>query len=208
MDTASTAHTTPTTRRGTESLKPILLQKAFELLDQTGPDGVTIRAVARAAGVSHAAPANHFADRRHLLTEMASAIFDQYLAHVADYPGSCRVRAYLGALVGYAIAFPSRYELLWRRDLVDWEISEFRSQCNRAYADYVDAVQAATAGTGHPDRDIETLATAAWSMAHGYADLRATGIFEPRTDALTGQARLDAMLDLVLSPQARSSGAG
>lgn len=195
-----TAHTAPTTRRSTESLRPILLRKAFELLDQTGPDGVTIRAVARAAGVSHAAPANHFADRRQLLTEMASAIFRQYLARVADYPGPCRARAYLGALVGYAIAFPGRYELLWRTDLVAWDNPVFRDDLNRTYADYVEALRMASANGADPPRDIETLATAAWSMAHGYAELRSTGIFEPRTDAATGQARLDAMLDLVLGP--------
>ena len=191
-----------------DSLKSVLLDKAFDLLDQNGPDGVTIRAVARAAGVSHAAPANHFPDRRQLLTEMATAIFRQYLERVDDYPGPCRARAYLGALVAYAIAFPGRYELLWRTDLVAWDSPVFRADLNRTYADYVEALRTSPASSAHPGRDIETLATAAWSMAHGYAELRSTGIFEPRTDAATGQTRLDAMLDLMLGPQARSSETG
>lgn len=174
------------------------MEQAFVLLDREGPDGVTIRAVARAAGVSHAAPANHFADRRHLLTELASAAFRQYLLCVDSCPAPDRARAYVAALIDFALAFPGRYQLIWRKDLIDWENPAFLEQMERAYADFLSELGSARVHSGAGRPDIETLATAAWSMAHGYAVLRSTGIFDNRADAVTGQPRVEALLDLLL----------
>ena len=195
----------PRTRTTSSPLKSRLIEQAFLLLDREGPDGVTIRAVARAAGVSHAAPANHFADRRQLLTEMASRIFRQYLDMVTtrgSVSGASRARAYLTALTDYGLSFPGRYQLLWRKDLVDWQNPAFLDQLNRAYDDFLQALAAGSPRVAARDRDIETLGTAAWAMAHGYAVLRSTGIFEPRSDAFTGKPRMEAMLDLLLGPDA------
>lgn len=187
------------------SLRTTLIEQGFLLLDREGPDGVTIRAVARAAGVSHAAPANHFSDRRHLLTELASIAFGQYLERVDAYPGTDRARAFVAALIDFALAFPGRYELIWRKDLIDWEGPVFLEQMNRAYADFLAALGVAHSYKGDEKPDIETLATAAWSMAHGYAVLRSTGIFDHRTDAVTGKPRAEAILDLLLGKTQRDA---
>jgi len=185
-------------RKAAQPLKAVLLDKAFILLDQGGPDSVTIRAVARAAGVSHAAPANHFVDRKQLLTELAGAVFRQFLDRVQGQPADNRARAYLAELADFALAFPGRYELLWRRDLVDWENPAFLAPLNAAYADFLAALGASSSPAKGRQQDLETLATAAWSMVHGYAVLRSTGVFEPRHDSRTGKPRMDAMLDLLL----------
>ncbi|NJS13863.1 MAG: TetR/AcrR family transcriptional regulator [Sphingopyxis sp.] len=182
-------------------MKVKLLTEAFILLDKEGPEGVTIRAVARAAGVSHAAPANHFADLKHLLTEMAQQIFDAYLATVDAYPvqdAKDRARAYLIGLYDYAILHPARYDLLWRKDLVDWENPSFYRKLEEAYRDFLGVLDSATKQSGSGVSDVETLGTAAWSMIHGFVVMRSTGIFESRTDAVTGKPRVDAMLDLLL----------
>lgn len=185
-------------REGAVALKPVLIDSAMALLDHEGAEAVTIRAVARDAGVSHGAPANHFADRRELLTAVASTIFSDYLNRVAAHPASDRARAYLSELISYALAYPGRYELLWRRDLVDWNCPQFIEPLNLAYEDFLRALGEIDGGRGEVAKDIETLATAAWSMAHGYAVLRSTGIFESRTDAVTGKLRTEAILDLLL----------
>lgn len=186
-------------------LKETLLAQAFLLLDQKGPDGVTIRAVARAAGVSHAAPANHFADLKQLLTEMAWQIFEAYLAKVDACPAEDakdRARAYLIGLYDYAQLHPARYELLWRRDLVDWENPAFFHKLEEAYRGFLTALNLAIEPSGPGVSDVETLGTAAWSMIHGFTVMRSTGIFEERTDAVTGKPRVEAMLDLLLGAQA------
>lgn len=191
-------HQTDRTAAPPTSLRATLIEQGFVLLDREGPDGVTIRAVARAAGVSHAAPANHFPDRKHLMTELASVAFGQYLERVDAEPGPDRARAYVAALIDYALAFPGRYQLIWRKDLIDWESPAFLEQMDRAYADFLTALALTRARPGDDRPDIETLATAAWSMAHGYAVLRSTGIFDHRTDAVTGKPRAEAILDLLL----------
>ena len=56
-------------------LKRSLIDVAISLLDQHGIPGVTIRAVARGAGVSHSAPVNHYKDRRALLTAITQVQF-------------------------------------------------------------------------------------------------------------------------------------
>ncbi|UYV16589.1 TetR/AcrR family transcriptional regulator [Porphyrobacter sp. ULC335] len=191
-------HLAPQARQ--TSLKDSLLQNALAILDEAGPDGVTIRAVARASGVSHAAPANHFRDRRDLLTELATAIFGQYLAeverqHVMHHD---RASAYLTSLFNFSQVYPWRYSLLWRKDLIDWEDAKLLTVCEKAYKDFLGALSSRKTSSAPDVTDIETLGTALWSMVHGYSDLRATGFFEARTDSVTGQPRLVAMLRLLL----------
>ena len=51
-------------------LKAALLAAAEAILERDGIQALTLRAAARAAGVSHAAPANHFGDLTGLLSEL------------------------------------------------------------------------------------------------------------------------------------------
>src|SRR4029453_17263435 len=56
-------------------LRVALLDAAAAVIDESGPAAVTLRDLARRVGVSHAAPAHHFADRAGLLTALATAGF-------------------------------------------------------------------------------------------------------------------------------------
>lgn len=194
MNRSNTSHPSRSSMRDT------LLGNALAILDEAGPDGVTIRAVARASGVSHAAPVNHFADRRALLTALATMIFSQYLAEVERQHTvqSDRARAYLTALYTFSQAHPWRYSILWRRDLIDWENPRFRDACEDAYQDFLQALASRRSNGASAEIDIETLGTALWSLVHGYSELRATGFFEARNDVVTGHPRLVAMLALLL----------
>ena len=53
-------------------LKAVILAEAATLVAERGADGISLRELARAAGVSHAAPAHHFTDRRGLFTALAA----------------------------------------------------------------------------------------------------------------------------------------
>src|SRR2546427_588202 len=53
-------------------LKAVILAKAAILVAERGADGISLRELAREAGVSHAAPAHHFTDRRGLFTALAA----------------------------------------------------------------------------------------------------------------------------------------
>src|SRR5690242_15292883 len=68
------------------ALRDALLQAAEKVLERDGLPGLTLRAVAREAGVSHAAPTHHFGDLTGLVSELAAIGFRQFNAAMA---GSC-----------------------------------------------------------------------------------------------------------------------
>lgn len=169
------------------------------LLDRNGPDGVTIRAVAREVGVSHAAPVNHYKDRETLLTALAAVIFKELLASVheklsnEDLPANERITVFAIVLFEYAMAHPNRYRLLWHTTLVNHRDPELLGVMDQFYDACCSEIDRATMCI---ERDIETWAIALWSMVHGYIDLRLTGMFEARNDAISGRPRLEAMLEI------------
>src|SRR5580693_1952121 len=65
------------------ALREALLEAAEKIVRREGVNELTLRAVARAAGVSHAAPAHHFKDLSALLTELAIVGFRR----MRDYMG-------------------------------------------------------------------------------------------------------------------------
>src|SRR5437588_12556279 len=65
------------------ALHDALLKAAEKVLERDGLPGLTLRAVAREAGVSHAAPTHHFGDLSGLLSELAAIGFRQFNAAMA-----------------------------------------------------------------------------------------------------------------------------
>lgn len=180
-------------------LKPALLKAARELLDEEGEIGVGVRAVARKVGVSHAAPVNHFKDRRALLTALTAELIDDVrvdidkrLADVSKDPVA-RIEAIANAFIDYGALHPNRYSLLWRYDVVDHESEMMRSRSDLIYDLICDEIDTLTSGR-KVDRD--TIAIGLWSMVHGYIDLKIVGMFEGRTDSVTGEDRSKALIKM------------
>src|SRR5499427_5599515 len=96
------------------ALRDALLDAAERLLEREGLSGLTLRAVAREAGVSHAAPTHHFGDLTGLVSELAAIGFRQFNDAMAsscspDTPFPARGLARAKAYVGYAHAHPGMY---------------------------------------------------------------------------------------------------
>ncbi|MBL4637602.1 MAG: TetR/AcrR family transcriptional regulator [Kofleriaceae bacterium] len=183
-------------------LKRVLFDVAVSLLDQHGVSGVTIRAVAREAGVSHSAPVNHYKDRRALLTAIAQAQFEIILEDIESAllktptNQKDRVEVFADAMIKFGFRYPHRYQLLWRGDLIDHEDPQLLSAMDKIYDQLCDEIDRA-APRAKVDRD--TVAVALWSMVHGYIDMRLSGMFAPLDDKETGKPRHRAMLDLFLT---------
>jgi AcrR family transcriptional regulator len=184
------------------ALREALLQRATELLDEEGVNAVTIRAVARNAGVTHTAPGNHFASRSALLSTLATGFF-QDLESAIDVRASKvgddhnrRARAFAQALVEFGLRHPHRYRLLWRRDLL-LDDADLLAPMDAIYDKLIAELSAARRGD---QKSTHTLAIGMWSMAHGYLSMRLDGNFEDRKDEVTGQSRFDALLDLIIDP--------
>ncbi|TJZ98939.1 TetR/AcrR family transcriptional regulator [Actinacidiphila oryziradicis] len=97
------------------STRRALLDSAAELLDEGGPDAVTLRDVAARAGVSRGAPYGHFADKESLLAAVAAEGWERLSDEIAAQHGtpSDRLRGALAALVTIGRRHPHRYRQMF-----------------------------------------------------------------------------------------------
>ena len=113
----------------------------------TGSPGLTLRAVAREAGVSHAAPTHHFGDLTGLVSELAAIGFRQFNAAMAaacapdtPYPGKGLARA--KAYVAYAQAHPGMYGLMFRTERLDYSRPSLHEAAEASFAGLASAIAA------------------------------------------------------------------
>lgn len=178
-------------------LRIALLREGLTLLDTEGIDGVTIRAVARNAGVAHSAPANHFPTRKVMLTAIAAILFadlaDQIVRATSDMKDDSEqaIQAFADTCFQFAFDTPSRYQLLWRRQLVDHDDPVVAVEIERVYSALLSSLKQDQAGRRV---DIETDAIAVWSMIHGYISLRMDGNLVAAKDTITNLPRHKAIL--------------
>src|SRR4030081_3176285 len=106
------------------ALHDALLKAAERVLERDGLAGLTLRAVAREAGVSHAAPTHHFGDLTGLLSELAAIGFRMFNAAMAAANNSethpmMKGMASAKAYVAFAQAHPGMYGLMFRNERLD-----------------------------------------------------------------------------------------
>ncbi len=190
-------------------LKAALIASAMNLLDAGGADAVTVRAVARGAGVAHSAPINHFPDRAALLTAVANLVFSDLTAAIgkafdAHLAPTDRLRAFGPAVTAFALDRPNRYRLLWRRDSLD-PADRFIDEGVSAMCEQLKVLL--LAGGAPRGRDIDSEVIALWSMTHGYVALRLDGNLVAGADEVSGKPRDAAIIDVLFDGLSRS-GAG
>lgn len=102
-----------------EATRVALLDAAGQLLDEGGPDAVTLRAVGARAGVTRGAPYGHFDDKQHLLTVIAGESWDAVAARLrrlrddATLSGADRLRGAVRGMVDVGLQRPHRYALMF-----------------------------------------------------------------------------------------------
>lgn len=110
--------------RATTDVATALLREARAELVEHGASGVSLRAVARRVGVSHAAPKHHFGDRAGLLTAVAVDGFERLTGELrrvdeaSDTDAIDRLAALGRAYLDFGIANPAVFELMFRPDQV------------------------------------------------------------------------------------------
>src|SRR5438876_11298699 len=103
-------------------LRRTLVDEALTAIGRDGPAGLSLRDVARRAGVSHAAPAHHFGDKRGLLTAIAVEGFDSLSEATAAAAGD-HVAGGL-AWIRWALDHPAHYEVMFSPGLLRLEDPE------------------------------------------------------------------------------------
>lgn len=167
------------------ALRDALIEVTEGLLAERGLEGFTLREAARRADVSPAAPLHHFGSAAGLLTEVAILGFEaltRYLREGADAGGdeaSARLRAQGLGYVRFALAYPARFQLMFRKDRLT-DDARLLAAGQAAYAELEKAIRDYTRfPAGQPlDAQTHALLLAAWSTVHGYAHLALDGKFD------------------------------
>jgi AcrR family transcriptional regulator len=160
-------------------LHDALLKAAETVLERDGVQGLTLRAAAREAGVSHAAPTHHFGDMTGLLSELAAVGFRRFgaaLREAASQQGTAHARLdTMGmAYVTFARSHPGLFMLMFRSERLDFERPALRDAMTESNVALASGVGAQLGEIVTPGR--LTLAQAAemiraWSIVHGFAVL-------------------------------------
>ncbi len=182
------------------ALRQALLGAAEARLAQSGPDGLTLRAVARDVGASHTAPRNHFDDLTGLLSELAAVGFERFADHMQAAAAEqvapmARFNATGRAYVEFAVANPGLFQLMFRSERLDAGRPALRDAMARAYRVLQEAVAAAHPGRG----DMSARVARAWSLAHGFAMLLLDGRLDPLLADQSGAPEAMRLLEAILA---------
>ena len=128
-------------------LHDALLAAAERVLERDGLPGLTLRAVAREAGVSHAAPTHHFGDLTGLLSELAAIGFRRFneamvAAGKTETHPLMKSMARAKAYVAYARACPGMYGLMFRNERIDMTRPSLHEAASASFEGLANAVGA------------------------------------------------------------------
>ena len=146
-------------------LKAVILAEAAALVAERGADGMSLRELARAAGVSHAAPAHHFTDRRGLFTALAAEGW-RLLAAALAAAGPEFIDAGM-AYVRFALDHPGHYAVMFDRSVVDPEDPVLVAAQGAAGTELARGV--GSLDDPRAAQDPQAAALAAWSLVHGFS---------------------------------------
>jgi len=165
-------------------LRDRLVDVGVELVAREGAQALTLREIARRAGVSHGAPRRYFPTHLELLSAIARRGFAELSerATAATGDGTATPREQLTALgkvyLEFAVDSRGMYELMFRHDLLESGHLGLRDTSLPLFGRLVELV-----GRVRPDADARVVAGALWANLHGVAQLWVWGSLQLATGA-------------------------
>lgn len=200
------------------NLRAALLDAGLQLLDRQGEASISLRAVAREVGVSHAAPYHHFADKDDLFSAMAAQVSQELGEAVTERARDAKdVRQALHLLgvayLTYAVSHPARFRLLTRYQRVmpsdgssaQGIVSHFAGPGTGTWRALVAGIQEGQALGVFAAGDPVLMATTAWACVRGLATLLVDGMLTPHP-ATVADAELYAGYAMRLMGQGPQTG--
>lgn len=178
------------------ALREALLTASLKLIEAEGLAAVSLRRVAREAGVSPGAPYHHFKDRTAVLTALAAQGFRLLAADLTAATAAVTnpveaLSALIHAYVAFAQRQPAYFRLMFRPELSesrhDPEAKEAGHAAEAIFESTITTV--VEAGLVPPDK-AEPFSVLIWSLGHGLASLWLDGHLSDDyedPDALTTQ---------------------
>jgi AcrR family transcriptional regulator len=157
-------------------LRQTLLNLALSQIEQSGPESVSLAALARDLGVSQSAPYRHFQDKNELLAAVAAESFRMFVASLRKstlgLSGKRAVAAMAKAYVAFSKARPGLYDLMFASGIVSTasEKDELKIIARESFTVLVDAL------TASHTRNRRALRI--WTGLHGVVMLNRENLFE------------------------------
>jgi len=161
-----------------KDLKNALIQKGIELVNDEGLKTFSLRKVAAACGVSHAAPYSHFQNKEQLLSAMQNHITDEFSelleSAIAEYGKEPNALEYLGkAYVLFFMDNPHYFSFLFTQSNVQIDLS-FNADSGDTYRPfeiYKETALALLEKSNYPQARRKDAIIAIWSFVHGLASV-------------------------------------
>jgi AcrR family transcriptional regulator len=177
-------------------LRRAILGAALDVIAAEGPSAVSLRDLARRAGVSHAAPAHHFKDRVGLLTAIAAEGFG-LLATALDDAADLRDAGV--RYVRFAREHPAHFQVMFSPELLrenDLELTTARTLAGGRLRAAVSVLPSEGRG---PDTRLAGIA--AWSLAHGFATLLISHNLDGQVDGQDAEEVFHALTGMLFRPE-------
>lgn len=163
-------------------LRRALLDAALALVAERRVAELSLREVARRAGVTYAAPYHHFADKSALLAAVACQGFEVLVSELERVAArrtslESELLGMAEAYVAFATAHPSHYRVMFLPDVkASPDAQALHAAADRAFGMLLERV--ARARTGEPERTHRILATTVWAALHGLSLLAIDGMLQ------------------------------
>ncbi|MFJ6216837.1 TetR/AcrR family transcriptional regulator [Streptomyces sp. NPDC092296] len=191
-------------------LRARLLACALEMVAEEGVPALTLRAIARRAGVSHGAPLRHFPSRAALLSAVAAEGHHQLargirqaLAHCGPQAGgAARLRATTRVYLEFATERQGLFELMARPDLLVPSDPVLRRASRPVFETVVGLVEERQAEGWRAGVSSRLLAGSLWAAVHGFTQLWLMGALTRAAGPGTADEALAVTLELLdLGPE-------
>jgi AcrR family transcriptional regulator len=176
------------------NLRAVLLEQAETVLRERGIDALSLRELAREAGVSHGAPRSHFPDRNALLDALAARGFARLADEIQQAASRARddhahtLRAAAAAYVHFAVREPALLDLMFATK-ADGPPEAVRSAAERLFGTMTGIMDAGVEAGAYGAQDVGRLTLLLSATVQGISVLVTSGrITTPQSDALIDDA--------------------
>lgn len=188
-------------------LKDELMQAAMRILDRAPATSLSLRMVAREAGVAAPSVYPHFPDAATMMSEIVRECWEQMAAAMADAARSCTsddafdcLKEQMAAFVRYAMERPSRYQLLFALQPVEEE-DTMAGYLRPAYREArVSIDRYVTQGGRLPAEDEMSTVLLVISLAHGRIALAHLAPHREGNSAVAVERFVLSLLDRIFHP--------
>jgi AcrR family transcriptional regulator len=197
-------------------VRRLVLDAAIAIIESDGAESLSMREVARRAGVSHQAPYHYFKDRSGIFAAISQEGFAA-LAHAfrqvqtdGTLDTTSPAKAGFAAYLRFAREHVGHFRVMFRADISGLSSHPEAHECAEdAFTELLNMV-ARTVGHSADTQDALTFALMLWSQAHGLATLLLDGPLESRMGSrLDTEKQVDAVIELaahMVSLEAREQG--